>query len=191
MSASPLLLAGRRAQVANIHLAGTQPFNVWDVEPWGADLLKCLFCIRCVQMNPRQWAQISESAKDLVRRMLMLDPAERITVYEALNHPWLKVTQSRPPPVVTLLMSVVKLVECTTSRGPLVESQLGYDINITIHHVGLTSRDVQSVDFSETQRRREASSHHVAIRRLNDSERRHSGVTAVSGSSYCVILCGR
>ncbi|XP_061547210.1 peripheral plasma membrane protein CASK isoform X12 [Phycodurus eques] len=51
---------------------------------------KCKSSDIFAQMNPRQWSQISESAKDLVRRTLMLDPAERITVYEALNHPWLK-----------------------------------------------------------------------------------------------------
>ncbi|CAB1346505.1 unnamed protein product [Coregonus sp. 'balchen'] len=37
------------------------------------------------KLNPRQWGHISESAKDLVRRMLMLDPAERITLYDKIN----------------------------------------------------------------------------------------------------------
>ena len=42
------------------------------------------------QMNPKQWNDIGESCKDLVQRMLTLDPNERITVFECLNHPWVK-----------------------------------------------------------------------------------------------------
>jgi serine/threonine protein kinase len=42
-------------------------------------------------MRKRQWDHISESAKDLVKKMLLLDQNKRITVEEALNHPWIRV----------------------------------------------------------------------------------------------------
>ena len=42
-------------------------------------------------MRKKQWGHLSESAIDLVKRMLTLDPANRITVEEALEHPWIKV----------------------------------------------------------------------------------------------------
>lgn len=42
-------------------------------------------------MRRKQWDHISESAKDLVKQMLMVDPNQRITVEEALEHPWIRV----------------------------------------------------------------------------------------------------
>ncbi|KAK8590250.1 hypothetical protein V6N13_089011 [Hibiscus sabdariffa] len=36
------------------------------------------------------WPSISNSAKDLVRRMLVKDPKKRLTVYEVLCHPWVQ-----------------------------------------------------------------------------------------------------
>lgn len=41
-------------------------------------------------MKPKVWQYISEEAKDLVHRLLELDPNHRMTVDEALNHPWIK-----------------------------------------------------------------------------------------------------
>eukprot|EP00002_Diphylleia_rotans_P031031 TRINITY_DN6425_c0_g1_i1.p1 TRINITY_DN6425_c0_g1~~TRINITY_DN6425_c0_g1_i1.p1 ORF type:complete len:339 (-),score=81.84 TRINITY_DN6425_c0_g1_i1:153-1169(-) len=35
------------------------------------------------------WDDISDSAKDLIKRMLTVEPAERITASEAMQHPWL------------------------------------------------------------------------------------------------------
>lgn len=43
-------------------------------------------------MHTIQWESVSEAAKDLVRRMLTLDPNKRITIQDVLNHRWLKVT---------------------------------------------------------------------------------------------------
>ncbi|KAM7523450.1 hypothetical protein LguiA_013352 [Lonicera macranthoides] len=36
------------------------------------------------------WPSISPQAKDLVRKMLALDPSERLTALQVLNHPWIK-----------------------------------------------------------------------------------------------------
>ncbi|GAB1599525.1 hypothetical protein Ahia01_000229800, partial [Argonauta hians] len=41
-------------------------------------------------MRAKQWDFISESAKDLVKKMLEVDPEKRITIEQALNHPWIR-----------------------------------------------------------------------------------------------------
>ncbi|CAF1045338.1 unnamed protein product [Rotaria sp. Silwood1] len=41
-------------------------------------------------MQSRQWDQISESAKDLCTRLLCLNQNDRITIKEALAHPWIR-----------------------------------------------------------------------------------------------------
>ncbi|KAK9131349.1 hypothetical protein Sjap_011836 [Stephania japonica] len=36
------------------------------------------------------WPSISPGAKDLVRKMLHIDPKQRLTTFQVLNHPWIK-----------------------------------------------------------------------------------------------------
>lgn len=40
------------------------------------------------QINDKRWRSISPEAKDLVVRLLENDPMERISIDEALMHPW-------------------------------------------------------------------------------------------------------
>lgn len=42
-----------------------------------------------------EWKSVSEDAKDLVRKMLVLNPDERIKSGEAIKHPWLKASRDR------------------------------------------------------------------------------------------------
>jgi len=39
--------------------------------------------------HEQYWGKINESAKDLIRKLLVVDPARRLTAVEALQHPWL------------------------------------------------------------------------------------------------------
>lgn len=43
-----------------------------------------------LDFDSKPWPSISNSAKDLVRRMLTMDPKKRITSAQVLEHPWIK-----------------------------------------------------------------------------------------------------
>ncbi|KAJ7591248.1 kinase-like domain-containing protein [Mycena floridula] len=44
------------------------------------------------------WDDISSSAKDLIKHLLCVDPAERYTIDEFLAHPWCNASPAPPPP---------------------------------------------------------------------------------------------
>ncbi|KAL5545655.1 hypothetical protein UlMin_005342 [Ulmus minor] len=55
------------------------------------------------------WPSISESAKDLVRRMLVRDPKKRLTAHEVLCHPWVQVDGVAPDkPLDSAVLSRLK-----------------------------------------------------------------------------------
>ena len=73
-------------------LSGKSPFLA-DTE---AEILNA--AIRAdVQFVPEDWVGVSESAKNLVCSLLVLDPEKRPTASEALNHPWLRDSASPFP----------------------------------------------------------------------------------------------
>ncbi|XP_051142915.1 calcium-dependent protein kinase 1-like [Andrographis paniculata] len=55
------------------------------------------------------WPSISESAKDLVRKMLIRDPKQRLTAHEVLCHPWVQVDGVAPDrPLDSAVLSRLK-----------------------------------------------------------------------------------
>ncbi|XP_022980271.1 calcium-dependent protein kinase 1-like [Cucurbita maxima] len=43
-----------------------------------------------IDFSSDPWPSISSGAKDLIRKLLQSDPKERLSPFEALNHPWMK-----------------------------------------------------------------------------------------------------
>ncbi|KAL0398764.1 UNVERIFIED_CONTAM: Calcium-dependent protein kinase [Sesamum radiatum] len=60
-----------------------------------------------VDFDSEPWPSISNSAKDLVRKMLTKDPKRRITSAEVLEHPWIK-GQASDKPIDSAVLSRMK-----------------------------------------------------------------------------------
>ncbi|XP_008803232.2 calcium-dependent protein kinase 10 [Phoenix dactylifera] len=62
-----------------------------------------------LDFHSEPWPSISESAKDLVRRMLIRDPKKRLTAHEVLCHPWVQVDGVAPDkPLDSAVLSRLK-----------------------------------------------------------------------------------
>jgi len=75
------------------------------------------------------WIGISDEAKDLVKKLLDINPITRITAEQALHHPWIKgYTLNTPPTVIlpqNILMNSRKRPSdnCTNTRTTVQENE--------------------------------------------------------------------
>ena len=72
-----------------------------------------------------EWTQISEEAKDLVRRMLTFDPAERITCEDILKHSWLQLDDSMAEEEINQFPSDSTFLNGTTVQSSILKPSSG------------------------------------------------------------------
>ena len=73
-------------------LGGTPPFVEGGGKTVFDKIRECVYDYRAPI-----WATISPSAKDLIDRLLVLDPRERLAAADIPLHPWLKGVRQMPP----------------------------------------------------------------------------------------------
>ncbi|KAI8833121.1 kinase-like domain-containing protein [Chytriomyces cf. hyalinus JEL632] len=72
--------------ITYILLCGYAPFWGEDQPALFEEIVACRYAF-----EDEDWGQISDSAKDLISKLLTVDPEKRLTAAEALKHPWLDV----------------------------------------------------------------------------------------------------
>lgn len=91
---APEVLAGGYNQAADIWSTGVILYILLSGMPpfWGKTKSKIFDAVRAADLRfpPDPWNQISLSARDLITRMLCVDPSRRLNASEVLSHPWME-----------------------------------------------------------------------------------------------------
>ncbi|GAB4836209.1 Mitogen-activated protein kinase cpk1 [Ancistrocladus abbreviatus] len=110
---APEVLRKRYGQEADVWSAGVIVYILLSgVPPFWAETEQGIFeqvLHGDLDFSSDPWPSISESAKDLVRRMLVRDPRKRPTAHEVLCHPWIQVDGVAPDkPLDSAVLSRLK-----------------------------------------------------------------------------------
>lgn len=66
-------------------LSGCSPFSAEEEEQLLRQVAEAKY-----EFYENEWRDISEDAKDLIKRLLVVDPSHRFTMEQTLQHPWLR-----------------------------------------------------------------------------------------------------
>ncbi|EOA21261.1 hypothetical protein CARUB_v10001611mg [Capsella rubella] len=79
-----------------------------------------------IDFESQPWPSISESAKDLFRKMLTKDPRRRITAAQVLEHPWIKGGEAPDKPIDSAVLSRMKQFRAMNKLIKLALKFAGY-----------------------------------------------------------------
>lgn len=75
---------------------------------------------------PEYWDPISEEAKDFIRKLLVVNPAERMTASAALTHPWIVNAPSVNKPLSKLGSKLGEYVSTKKANSKVMEGRLEF-----------------------------------------------------------------
>ena len=128
-------------------LGGSPPF--YDTDP---NKLQAAICAGKFSLEDSAWENISENAKDLVSKLLVVDPKKRLSAAEALAHPWfsdpnVRTVQSLPSTQSNLSASL-KLLCKQKSAGSITFKEL-----MLYSLLSLCASAIEFVETSQATRR--------------------------------------
>ncbi|OMJ69064.1 hypothetical protein SteCoe_33317 [Stentor coeruleus] len=98
---APEILAGEYTETCDLWSAGVLLYIILCGNPpfTGKAKHEIFNSIQRSEYNfsSKCWSGISEKAKDLIRKLLVSDPRDRISINDALKHPWLSVSIPQTP----------------------------------------------------------------------------------------------